>query len=347
MKKRKVIILGFGGTIAMVPDKDGVLKPAKSVEEIIKIVPSLKEMADVSFYELENLDSTNINPIHWTKLALYISKIHDTVDAVIVTHGTDTMAYTASAIALALGRGLKIPIVFTGSQLPLVAYGTDAQFNLENSMKTVLEACNQGVAEVMIVFNDRVLRACRALKTSEASFLAFDSPAFPYLARIDAVGIHFITEALKVNKKSNFEVKPNFQRGILAVELSPGLEPDILLETIKSKKCQGVLLKSFGAGNVPTEGEYSLLPMIREAVNVLKLPVLISTKFVNGKTHMGIYETGKMALDAGAIPTGDLTDVMTEVKLMWILGQGVTEQNAVKKMLLTSYVGEVSEFKKS
>ena len=342
MKKRKVIILGFGGTIAMVPNEDGVLKPAKSVEEIIKIVPSLKEMADVSFHELENLDSTNINPTHWTKLALYISKIHDTVDAVIVTHGTDTMAYTASAIALALGRGLKIPIVFTGSQLPLVAYGTDAQFNLENSMKTVLEACNQGVAEVMIVFNDRVLRACRALKTSEASFLAFDSPAFPYLARIDAVGIHFITEALKVNKKSNFEVKPNFQRGILAVELSPGLEPDILLETIKSKKCQGVLLKSFGAGNVPTEGEYSLLPMIREAVNVLKLPVLISTKFVNGKTHMGIYETGKMALDAGAIPTGDLTDVMAQVKLMWALAQGPKSLKDLKKIINTDFVGEIT-----
>src|SRR3989344_3138736 len=296
MKKRKVIILGFGGTIAMVPDVKGILKPAKSVEEIIKIVPSLSEMANVIFHELENLDSTNINPNHWTKLILYIQKIHGKVDAIIITHGTDTMAYTAGAVALALGRGLKIPIIFTGSQLPLVAYGTDAQFNLENSMKTALEACDQGIAEVMIVFNDRVLRACRALKMSEASFLAFDSPAFPYLARIDAVGIHFIADALKVNKKSAFKIKSKFQRGILAVELTPGIEPDILLETIKSKKCQGVLLKSFGAGNVPTEGEYSLLPMIREAVNVLKLPVLISTKFVNGKTHMGIYETGKMAL---------------------------------------------------
>src|SRR3989344_935995 len=278
MKKRKVIILGFGGTIAMVPNKDGVLKPAKSVEEIIKIVPSLKKMADVSFHEIENLDSTNINPTHWTKLALYIEKIHDKVDAVIITHGTDTMAYTASAVALSLGRGLKIPVVFTGSQLPLVAYGTDAQFNLENSMKTVLEACNQKIAEVMIVFNDRVLRACRAIKTSEASFLAFDSPAFPYLARIDAVGIHFITEALKADKKSILKVKSKFQKGILAIELSPGLEPDIILEILKSGKCRGLLLKSFGAGNVPTVGEYSLLPMIREVVTVLKLPVLIYTK---------------------------------------------------------------------
>ena len=342
MKKRKVIILGFGGTIAMVPDKEGVLKPAKSVEEIISIVPSLKEMADVTFHELENLDSSNINPTHWAKLALYIEKIHNKVDAVIVTHGTDTMSYTAGAVALALGRGLKIPIVFTGSQLPLVTYGTDAKFNLENSMKTVLEACNKEIAEVMIVFNDRVLRACRALKTSEASFLAFDSPAFPYLARIDAVGIHFIQEALKISKKSVLKVKAKFQRGILAVELSPGLEPEIILAIIKSKNCQGLLLKSFGAGNVPTVGEYSLLPMIQEAVRVLKLPVLISTKFVNGKTHMGIYETGKKALNAGALPTGDLTDVMAQVKLMWALGQGHTSLDDLKKVINTDFVGEIT-----
>ena len=209
-------------------------------------------------------------------------------------------------------------------------------------MKSVGEGGNKGIAEVMIVFNDRVLRACRALKTSEASFLAFDSPAFPYLARIDAVGIHFITETLKVDKKSNLEVKSKFQRGILAVELSPWLEPDILLETLKSKKCRGLLLKSFGAGNVPTEGEYSLLPMIREVVSKLKLPVLISTKFVNGKTHMGIYETGKMALDAGAIPTGDMTDVMAQVKFMWTLGQGHQSRNDLRRAILTNIVGEIT-----
>ena len=326
----------------MVPDAQGVLKPAKSVEEIIKIIPSLKKMADVSFHELENRDSTNINPSHWTKLALYIEKIHDKVDAIIVTHGTDTMSYTASAVALALGRGLKIPVVFTGSQLPLVAHGTDAQFNLENSMKTVLKACDEEIAEVMIVFSDRVLRAGRSLKMSEAKFPAFDSPAFPHLARIDAVGIHFITEALKVNKKSVLKIKPNFQRGILAVDLVPGLEPDILMETLRSGKCQGLLLKSLGAGNVPSENEYSLLPVIREAVDLLKIPVLISNKFIGGNVHMDIYEPGKMALEAGAIPTGDLTDVMAQVKFMWALAQGPKSLNDLKKIINTDFVGEIT-----
>ena len=102
------------------------------------------------------------------------------------------------------------------------------------------------------------------------------------------------------------------------------------------------MLKSFGAGNVPTVGEYSLLPMIQEAVRVLKLPVLISTKFVNGKTHMGIYETGKKALNAGALPTGDLTDVMAQVKLMWALGQGHTSLDDLKKVINTDFVGEIT-----
>jgi len=342
MAKRKVLILGFGGTIAMVPDGTGVLKPAKSVEEIIAVVPSLREMADVSFQELERRDSTNINPSHWTKLSTKISEIADTVDAIIVTHGTDTMAYTASGVSLALGRWLKIPVIFTGSQLPLVAYGTDARFNLENSMKAALQACDEKIAEVMIVFSDCVLRGCRAIKTSEAKFPAFDSPAFPHLARIDAIGVHFVADALKVNNENNHEIKPHFQRGILAIDLVPGLEPGILMEVLQSGKCQGLLLKSLGAGNVPSEDEYSLLPVIREAVASFKIPVLISTKFVGGQTHMDMYEPGKLALEAGAIPTGDMTDVMAQVKFMWALAQGYRSSEDLKRAINMNVIGEIT-----
>ncbi len=148
--------------------------------------------------------------------------------------------------------------------------------------------------------------------------------------------------ALKANKKNILKIKPEFQRGILAIELIPGLEPDLILGLLESGKCKGILLKSFGAGNVPTMGEYSLLEMIRKAVSVLKLPVLISTKFVNGQTHMGLYETGKMAMDAGAIPTGDLTDVMAQVKLMWALAQGPKSLRELKKIINTDFVGEIT-----
>jgi L-asparaginase len=342
MKKRKVIIIGFGGTIVMVPDKKGVLKPAKNVEEIFAIVPSLKKMADVTFHVLENRDSTNINPGHWSKLAWCVGGVHDKVDGIIITHGTDTMAYTASALSLALGRGLKVPIVFTGSQLPLIAHGTDAKFNLENSMKTLLTACDEGIAEVMIVFGDRVLRANRSIKTSQAKFLAFDSPAFPRLAKIDAVGIHFIESALKINKKSILNIKADFQKGILSIDVILGLEPRILLGILRSRKCKGLLLKSPGAGNVPNEGEYSLLPVIREAVDKLKIPVLISTKFIDTNMHLDIHPLSKMALDAGAISTGDLTNVMAQVKFMWALAQDPKSLHDLKKIIYTDFVGEIT-----
>ena len=338
--KLKVLIIGYGGTIAMVPDAEGVLKPAKGIEEILAIVPSIGEMGEVMFLELENRDSTNINPSHWTKLATKIAEMCAEYDGIIVTHGTDTMAYTAGAISLALGSGLSLPVVFTGSQLPLVAYGTDARFNLENAMKTVLEACKHNVAEVMIVFSDRVLRASRAIKISESKFPAFDSPAFPHLGAITAMGVSFIPQTLK--KSNTCDVVPHFQRGILAVEIVPGLEPGLLMEVLRSGKCQGMLLKSLGGGNVPSEDEYSLLPVIKAATDTYHVPVLISTKFVGGNTHMDIYEPGKMALEVGAIPTGDMTDVMAQVKFMWVLAQGHRTHDELKNIIATSFVGEIS-----
>lgn len=341
--KKKVAILGFGGTIAMVPNEKGALIPAKSVKDLITFAHKLEELVEVTLTQLENRDSTNINHTHWAELANKIAEIHNEYDGIIVTHGTDTMAYTAGAVALALGKDLQIPVVFTGSQLPIVDPGTDARFNLENSMKTVLQACDEKIAEVMIVFSDRVLRAVRTIKTSEARFDAFDSPALPYLAQITATGVAFGPLAFRVNQDKSKELKAQaeFKRGILTIDLVPGLEPEILRNIIKSGNCEALLLKSLGAGNVPSENYYSLLPVIEETLK-LGIPVLISTKFVGGKTIPELYEPGRKALEAGAIPTGDMTDVIGQVKLMWLLGKGFTTMENLKKDFLTDYVGEIS-----
>lgn len=326
----------------MVPDKAGVLKPAKDIKEILEIVPTLKEFAKLTLNQIENRDSTNINPNHWSRLALEISKIHNEVDGIIITHGTDTMAYTASAISLALSRGLKIPIVFTGSQLPLMAFGTDARFNLENSMKVIVEAIKADINEVMIVFSDKVFRANRAIKISESRFPAYDSPAIIPLAEITAIGVEFSSHVLKRDKNISFELRNNFSRGILAIDLVPGLNPEILMAVLESGKCHGLLLKSLGAGNVPFEDEYSLIPLIKNAITKYKIPVLVSTKFIGGRTNLNIYEPGKLALDAGAIPTGDMTDVMSQVKFMWALGQGYNDLKELQKVISTDFVGEIT-----
>lgn len=336
---KRVALLGFGGTIAMVPDENGVLAPAKNAIELLEYVPQLSKMADITVTQLENLDSTNVNPTHWKRLANEIDQISNDFDGVIVTHGTDTMSYTSSAVALALSGCLKLPVVFTGSQLPIVDPGNDARFNLENAMKTILKADELGIHEVMLVFADRVLRAARSIKTSESRFDAFDSPAFPYLAQITVTGVEFSPVALKhLPHKAN--LRPEFNSNIFTIDLSPGLDPTMLLSLLQSKKCEALLLKSLGAGNVPSEGPYSLLPLIKRATET-NIPVLISTKFIGGRTLPEIYETGKLAQQAGAIPTGDMTDVMTQVKLMWLIALGIKSPQELRKAILSNYVGEV------
>jgi L-asparaginase len=343
MKKKNILIIGFGGTIAMVPDpaEKNVLKPAKTIEEILAIVPSLRENADISLKQLLNIDSTNVSPSHWTMLAIQISESIHGFDAIIVTHGTDTMAYTSTAISFALGRKPPIPIIFTGSQLPLVDFGTDARFNLENAMKTAIHASEAGVNEVMIVFHDRVLRASRAIKSSESKFTAFESPAFPDIAHISAVGVNFYPQVRKKEGDEKIDLKPHFQRGILTVDLVPGIEPSILSAVLSSGTCQGLLLKSLGAGNVPSLDDYSLIPVIKKA-KLLDIPVLVSTKFVGGNTRMDLYEPGKEAMEAGAIGTYDMTDVSAQVKLMWALAQGHRSAEALKKVIDTNFIGEVT-----
>ena len=354
-EKRKIIILGFGGSITMGRDfTTNVLKPMGTVEfELVGRIdwikqPMLSDPCDerVEFRELTNLDSTNVNPSHWAKLAFEIASIHGEYDGIIVTHGTDTMPYTAGAVALVLGRQLQIPVVFTGAQLPLCMPGTDARFNLDWALEAIHTACDLGICEVMIAFNDRVLRACRAIKVSEANFQAFDSPAFPPLGRITALGVEFIPQAFR--RKDNapaarekLVVHPHFDRHVLTVEIVPGLAPDMLLNLLQSWECHGLLLKSLGAGNVPCEGEYSLLPVI-EAATARRVPVLVSTKFVGGKTRMNWYEPGMLALKAGAIPTGDLTDVMAQVKLMWALGKGFHSREQLLDVINTDVVGEIT-----
>lgn len=359
----RIMFLGFGGTIAMTPDKQGPLIPTESVETLVDMVPSLRDMAKIDLIQLVNKDSVNVNPKHWKRLARIIEDIHlnrnRSYDGIIITHGTDTMAYTAGAVALALGRGLQIPIVFTGSQKPLITEGTDAKSNLENAVRTVIEARNKGIAEVMITFADKVLRASRAVKISESKFRAFDSPAYPPLAKISSTGVHFASHARK-RTDDVLKVKPEFYRHVVTLDLVPGLNPEIVKSIIRSGACKGLLLKSLGAGNVPSEGAYSLLPVIKEATSEYHIPVLVTTKFVGGTTHMEMYEPGKKALDMGAIPTGDMTDVMAQIKLMWLLSpqEGLgrhkrksggfldrTDMESFRRLVNTNFVGEVTREK--
>jgi L-asparaginase len=343
-KKKKILVIGYGGTIVMVVDeKRKAVVPAKNLDEIKKLIPRLSEVADIEMDFLSNKDSTNVGPDDWTRLAMYIHDRMDQFDGFVITHGTNTLAYTSSALQFAFSRELAKPVVITGSQLPLTVYGNDARFNFENAVKTAVVAAQKNIAEVMVVFNDVVLRGCRTVKVSESAFDAFDSPAFPELGKITSTGIHFSSEARRAKKgKMNFQ--PHFYTKILSIDLTPGLLPGVLEDFIASGQCRGVILKSFGAGSVPTEGVYSYLPFIKKAVREYKIPVIVSTKFLGGNVIKEINdECAVLAIEAGATPGADMTDVATEVKLMWILAQGITEESKVHEAIIHDYVGEVTE----
>lgn len=347
MKRRKILVIGYGGTIVMIVDeKRKSIRPAENIQEVLRLLPKLDEIADVDLEILSNKDSTNVTPDDWTRIAMHIHSKKDDYDAFVITHGTNTMAYTASALTLALGPGFPKPVVITGSQLPLTVYGNDARFNFENSVKAAVVAADQDINEVMIVFSDVVLRGCRSVKVSESAFGAFKSPAFPEVGIITSTGIHFSPIARKKDPSIPFDLNPNFNTSIMTIDLTPGQLPSMIEALVLSGKCKGLILKSHGAGSVPTEGEYSFIPLIKRIVHEYKIPVIVATRFLGGNAYKEVNdECAIQAIEAGAIPGGDLTDVMTEVKLMWILAQGIYSEKEIQKKILTDYVGEVTESK--
>lgn len=345
--KNKILLIGFGGTISMVPNEQGALAPALSTDQLVDRAPGLKSAnAVLTVKQLLNKDSTELTPEDWKLLIDEIVVAQKQYDGILVAHGTDTMAYSATATAISIGKNLRVPVVFTGSQLPIIEPGTDAQSNLERSMNAVLQAIEAKIIEVMIVFDDRVLRGARTIKVDESRFDAFDSPAFPRLADITAVGAFFSPSSIRSSDigKVDAAVSTSFDKGIIGIDTRPGLLPGIIKDIIRSPKCTGLVLKSLGAGNVPVEGKYSLLPAIKEAI-ALNKPVILATKFVGGKVVPGLYESGRAALEAGAGHSGDMTDVATEVKLMWLMGKGITKPSEVNKAMLESVIGEISEQK--
>ena len=327
----------------MVPNAAGALEPATSADDLVKYAPGLRKLgAELDVIDLLNKDSSNLTPKDWMLLINKIYELQSKYDGIIVTHGTDTMAYTATATSLAFGPKLTLPIIFTGSQLPIIDPGTDADVNLERSMQAMIEAINRNICEVMIVFADSVLRASRTIKVSEARFDAFDSPAFPHLADITATDIVFSPLAKKGKKGPKLTAKPQntFANGIVSIDVRPGLEPKLVAAITKSDESSSLILKSLGAGNVPSEKEYSLLPVIKDIVRAGK-PEIIATKFIGGRTIPGLYEPGRAAIEAGAGHAGNMTDVAAEVKLMWLMGQGIRDPKKVNQAMLKSFVGEI------
>ncbi|HEY1631406.1 MAG TPA: asparaginase [Rhizomicrobium sp.] len=324
-EKPRICLLYTGGTIGMIADEYGVLRPPKEASDFLKIAPELPDLADIEFEELMNKDSTNMVPADWTHIANAIyERRNEGYNGFVIAHGTDTMHFTSSALAFAFGSKLKFPVVLTGAQtIPAIYYG-DARINLLRAVRVASE----NLAEVVISFGDYVFRGCRTQKKDERKFDAFESPAYYPIADItEKILFHPNARRKKDAEEGDLDLQADFADGIVQVGLIPGLEPALLEPLINGgKRCRGIVLQSFGAGNVPNGGDrpeerkYAFGDFIQSAVGK-GIPIVITSQFPANSTLETKYAPGVAAVEAGAIATGNMTSAAATVKFRWVLAQ--------------------------
>jgi L-asparaginase len=302
----KVLLLHTGGTLGMAGGRPSALRPAAFFKTLKSRVPELFDLADIELELFSNLDSSEMQPELWSRMAAHLHRRLPEFDGAVVTHGTDTLAYTASALSFML-RGLPRPVVLTGSQRPLGEIRTDARLNLIDAVLSALH----GPREVSICFDSHLYRGNRTRKTKVAEYDAFDSPNFPVLGTL-GVGTHFEPG---LPPSGRFTLHERLDARVFHLKVFPGLDPALPLALLPHVR--GLVLEAYGAGNFPIAPELgrSLEPLFREAA-ARGVPVVVVSQADRNAVELGLYESGAVARAAGAIGGADMTSSAALVKLM-------------------------------
>ncbi len=337
----RILIVYTGGTIGMI--EDPVTKALKPFDfsHLMENVPKVK-MLD---YKIDNIqfqppiDSSDMSPAHWQDIARSIAENYDDYDGFVVLHGTDTMAYTASALSFMLD-GLDKPVIITGSQLPIGEVRTDGEENLITALQIAAATDTDGrpmVREVAILFENYLWRGNRSTKRSADNFNAFKSNNYPQLAKI-GLGIHFDTDALmRRNVEKSLRPHYDLDTSVMVIDLYPGLNERLLRHMLAAPGIKGIVLRTYGTGNAPTSPWF--IEAIREVIN-RGVIVLNVTQCVNGGVNTR-YLAGDMLAAAGVISGYDLTFEAAITKMMFLFGLGISPAE-VKKQLCMSLAGEMT-----
>ena len=311
---KRILMLGTGGTIACVPSADGLV-PALDGPAMIRLVPELEEVCAIETKQILNLDSSNLSPEHWQIIAKAIAANYENYDGFVITHGTDTMAYTAAALSQMLHNCQK-PVVLTGAQLPIQAEGSDAPNNIYHAFLAATSPW-KGVA---LVFGDLVIHGAHAKKLYTQNFNGFASINREPLATISHNHLFWQKGALQGGGygEGEFSINTQLETKIAVVKIIPGATPDILDYYVK-KGYKGLIIEGFGAGGVPN-GDNNWLPKLEQ---VLKqgLQVVCTTQCLYDGVHLDTYPMGILAERLGARSAGLDTIETALIKLMQELAQ--------------------------
>ena len=338
-KTSKVLIIYTGGTIGMRHSEHGYAPAPGFLAECIKEVPDMSRDGFPEWELIEMsplLDSSNIALDEWNKIASVIYENYDAYSGFVVLHGTDTMAYTASALSFIL-EGLDKPVILTGSQIPLIELRSDARDNLITS---VMIAAAGVVREVALYFSGRLLRGNRAMKMSADGLVAFDSPNYPHLAEVGITIRYNRPALLKKRETDGIKFVPFKKQAIGVLKVFPGIQFGLFRE-IMTEKLSGIVLETFGSGNIPG-GTGELLPIINQAF-LSGAVIVVSSQCPTGTVALGTYETSSALKRAGAVSGRDMTTEAAVAKLYYLFSKGLSGDEIKAKMEL-DLVGELTEY---
>ena len=328
-EKRKILLLTTGGTIASVPGGEGLEPHRSGVME--RELEQLRTYYDITVRDVMCLDSSNIRPEEWQMIAQEIFEHRKGYDGVVVSHGTDTMAYTASAVTFML-PDIDVPVVFTGSQLPLRDVLSDGPDNL----RTAFAMAASGHCGVFLAFDRKVMLGCRAVKVRASGFSAFESVNARYAARVSNLGLVVDSRVLRL-PTGPARLCPDISREVFLLKLTPGLNPAIF-DMLAAMGYKGIVVEAFGLGgiNVLNKG----LRGIRRAVED-GLSVVVTTQCLYDSSDLRVYQVGNKLLELGVIQGRDMTSEAAMTKLMWAIGQGM-DQAEIAAFFGQNIAGEIT-----
>lgn len=327
MQKKKVCIIYTGGTIGMTHTEKGYAPQDGYLPLLLSQMPELQSfrMPNYTLIELNPLlDSSNIAVNEWNQIAKTIAENYDAFDGFVVLHGTDTMAYTASALSFML-ENLKKPVILTGSQIPFCEIRNDAKDNL---ITALLIAAEESIPEVCLYFSGKLLRGNRSTKMSADELIAFDSPNYPPLAQ---AGVRIrLNEANVLSKPTaEFSMQLLNQTPIAVLKVFPGIQFGIF-ENLVTRNLKGIVLEAFGAGNIPNYDHAFLKTLEKAAEN--DTVIVVCTQCLRGSAQIGDYETSAVLQKNGVVSAFDMTVEAAVTKLYYLISKGYPKKEIKLKM---------------